>query len=126
MVQSVDNNLYEILNELCRENGIRMGTMFTTLGCSRSVATELKKNRTLTLSMDTIRKIADFFDIPTDVLFGRDKYIEKENGDETCVEVEETAKGYTGLESVLEDARELVELLERAVELGRELASTRF
>ncbi len=62
--------LYETLEALCAERGIRGGRMCTDLGLSKSLMTDLKSGRKKTVSAETARKLAAYFGITVEVLLG--------------------------------------------------------
>ncbi len=71
---------YEIIKQLCDENGIRLSVLASGIGVRNSVFTELKMGRTKKLSVSTLEKIADYFSVPLSLLTGeKDKTDEKQN-----------------------------------------------
>lgn len=63
---------YEIIKQLCDENGIRLSVLASGIGVRNSVFTELKMGRTKKLSVSTLSKIADYFEVPLSLLTGDD------------------------------------------------------
>ena len=63
------SKLYEIIESLCKDNGINITKMCKDTGVSRSSLTDLKKGRSADLSFPTLKKIADYFNVPVDVLY---------------------------------------------------------
>ena len=61
---------YEIIKQLCDENGIRLSVLASGIGVRSSVFTELKMGRTMKLSVSTLNKIADYFEVPLSLLTG--------------------------------------------------------
>lgn len=61
---------YEIIKQLCDEKGIRLSVLATGIGVRNSVFTELKMGRTKKLSVSTLEKIADYFQVPISLLTG--------------------------------------------------------
>ena len=61
---------YEIIKQLCDEKGIRLSVLASGIGVRSSVFTELKMGRTKKLSVSTLGKIADYFDVPLSLLTG--------------------------------------------------------
>lgn len=61
---------YEIIKQLCDENGIRLSVLASGIGVRSSVFTELKMGRTKKLSVSTLNKIADYFEVPLSLLTG--------------------------------------------------------
>lgn len=63
--------LYENINVLCLKKNVTGSKMCTDIGISRNFMTELKYGRKTDASGETIKKIADYFDVSTDeVLYG--------------------------------------------------------
>jgi transcriptional regulator with XRE-family HTH domain len=69
--------LYERLDSLCKERGIKGGRMCTELGLSKSLMTDLKMGRKTGVSAVTAQKIASYFDVSVAYLLG-DEDIKKE------------------------------------------------
>ena len=63
---------YEIIKQLCDENGIKLSVLASGIGVRNSVFTELKMGRTKKLSVSTLSKIADYFQVPLSLLTGDD------------------------------------------------------
>lgn len=61
---------YEIIKQLCDENGIKLSVLASGIGVRNSVFTELKMGRTKKLSVSTLSKIADYFEVPLSLLTG--------------------------------------------------------
>ena len=61
--------LYERIEKLCQENGIRPGKLCTQLGLSRSLMTDLKMGRKKNISIETAQKIAAYFGVSVGSLF---------------------------------------------------------
>lgn len=66
-------SLYEILEALCAERGIRGGRMCTDLGLSKSLMTDLKSGRKKTVSAGTARKLAAYFGVSVGYLLGEEE-----------------------------------------------------
>lgn len=85
--------LYDRLDALCKERGIKGGRMCTDLGLSKSLMTDLKNGRKKTVSAITAQKIASYFGVTVGYLLGEE---EKEkpliNGDEELTEYVEMLK----------------------------------
>lgn len=62
--------MYGIIEELCRERGIKPGKMCADLGISRGVMGDLKAGRTKKLSAENIEKVSRYFGVPSDYLLG--------------------------------------------------------
>ena len=67
------NTLYESINVLCNEHGIKPGRMCIDLGISKSIITKLKLNQQKSLNSSTIQKIADYFSVSVDRVMGIEK-----------------------------------------------------
>lgn len=63
---------YDIIKQLCDENGIKLSVLASGIGVRNSVFTELKMGRTKKLSVSTLTKIADYFQVPLSLLTGDD------------------------------------------------------
>lgn len=66
-------NLYERIQTACTKKGITVSAMCLNLGMSKSVMSDLKSGRKKTLAADTVAKIADYLDVSTDFLLGKEK-----------------------------------------------------
>lgn len=58
------------IDKLLKERGISGVKMSDDLGMSRSFMTELRKGRAKSIKIETAQKIADYFGVTTDYLFG--------------------------------------------------------
>lgn len=56
-------NLYESIEALCDQRGIRPGRLCNDLGLSRGLITDLKMGRKKSISAETAQKIAAYFGI---------------------------------------------------------------
>lgn len=65
-------NLYETIDKLCQERGIRPGRLCADLGLSRSLMTDLKMGRKKGVNAETARKIADYLGVSIGYLLGQD------------------------------------------------------
>ena len=86
--------LYERLDALCKERGIKGGRMCTDLNISKSLMTDLKSGRKKGVNAETAQKIASYFDVTVGYLLGEDEQKEKPlvNGDEELTEYLEILK----------------------------------
>ena len=86
--------LYDRLDSLCKERGIKGGRMCTDLGISKSLMTDLKSGRKKTISAITAQKIASYFGVSVGYLLGEEDQNEKPlvNGDEELTEYLEVLK----------------------------------
>lgn len=62
--------LYDLIEELCIKKGVTVTKLCRDCNISRSKLTDYKKGRIKTLSLDTICKIADYFDVSVEYLTG--------------------------------------------------------
>ena len=93
--------LYENINALCKSKGVSGSRMCLDLGLSKSTMSDLKNGRIKGVSIPTAQKIAGYFGISVDELYG----------DETK---KEQPTEYDGL------SEELVELIEVLKELPQD------
>lgn len=63
-------SLYEKINALCAERGIKGGKMCTDLGISKGLLTDLKMGRRSGVSAKTADKIASYFGVTVGYLLG--------------------------------------------------------
>lgn len=64
------HNLYEVIENLCQQKGIRPGQMCNELGLSRGLITDLKMGRKKSVSAQTAQKIAAYFGVSVAYLLG--------------------------------------------------------
>ena len=64
--------LYDRLDSLCKERGIKGGRMCADLGISKSLMTDLKSGRKKTISAPTAQKIASYFGVTVGYLLGEE------------------------------------------------------
>ncbi len=67
---------YNIIKELCDEKGIKLSALAEAVGIGSSVFTELKKGRTKKLSVSTLQKISDYFQVPLSFLTEEDSGVD--------------------------------------------------
>lgn len=72
----VMSELYSRIDRLCKERNINITTMCKDSGASRGSLSDLKFGRKQSLSVDTLTKIASYFNVSVDYLAGKE---EKEN-----------------------------------------------
>lgn len=65
-------NLYERIQFLCQEKGIRPGRLCDELGLSRGLITDLKMGRKKSVSAETAQKIAGYLGVSVAYLLGLD------------------------------------------------------
>lgn len=66
------DNLYEKIEALCAQNGIRPGRLCNDLGLSRGLVTDLKMGRKKSVNAETAQKIASYFGISVGQLLGQE------------------------------------------------------
>ena len=64
--------LYNRIENLCNERGIKITTMCKESGANRASITDLKMGRKQGLSAETLAKIATYFNVSVDYLLGVD------------------------------------------------------
>jgi len=64
-------NLYENIQKLCQEKGIRPGRLCDDLGLSRGLMTDLKMGRKKGLSAATAQRIAAYLGVSVSTLLGQ-------------------------------------------------------
>ena len=64
--------LYETLDLLCKEKGVKGGRMCTDLGISKSLMTDLKNGRKKGINAETAQKIANYFNVSVGYLLGEE------------------------------------------------------
>ena len=70
-------NLYETINTLCEEKGIKGAKMCTDTGISKGLLTDLKMGRRTGVSAVTAQKIASYFGVSVGYLLGEEEKEEK-------------------------------------------------
>ena len=66
------DNLYESIEALCTQRGIRPGRLCNELGLSRGLITDLKMGRKKSVNAETAQKIAAYFGISVGQLLGQE------------------------------------------------------
>ena len=66
------SNLYNRIEELCKENNESITTMCKESGASRASLSDLKVGRKQSLSAETLSKIANHFGVSVDYLLGKE------------------------------------------------------
>ena len=66
-------NLYERINTLCRDKGVKGGTMCSEIGISKGLLTDLKMGRRTGVSAVTAQKIASYFGVSVGYLLGEEE-----------------------------------------------------
>lgn len=65
-------DMYKTIDELLAKKGVSGAKMASDLGMSRSFLTELRKGRAKSVKLETAQKIADYFDVPVEILLGEE------------------------------------------------------
>ena len=65
-------NLYETIQNLCQEKGVRPGRMCDELGISRGLMTDLKMGRKKSVNAQTAQKIASYLGVSVAQLLGQE------------------------------------------------------
>lgn len=65
-------NLYETIQTLCQNRGIRPGRLCDDLHLSRGLMTDLKMGRKKTVNAETAQKIAGYFGVSVGRLLGQE------------------------------------------------------
>ncbi len=64
------NDIYQNIEALCKEKGIRPSTLATAAGVSRSILSDLKSGRSRSLSAGNLSRIAAYFGVSVERLLG--------------------------------------------------------
>ena len=86
------SDLYNRIEELCKEKNESITTMCRASGVSRASLSDLKMGRNQTLSAETLSKIAAHFGVSVDYLLGKKNEKPLINGDEELTEYVEMLK----------------------------------
>lgn len=62
--------MYDLIEELCYKKGINVTTLCKECAIPRSTLTDYKKGRVKSLSLNTLTKIADYFEVELSYLCG--------------------------------------------------------
>lgn len=79
------NDLYENIQSLCQEKGIRPGFLCSELGLSRGLMTDLKMGRKKGINAQTAQKIAAYFGVSVGYLLGQEEEAAQDILDEVDV-----------------------------------------
>ena len=71
--------LYDRIKSLCKEKGVSASRMCLDLGLSKSTMSDMKSGRKKGVSAETALKIAEYFGMTVDELYGREPLINEEN-----------------------------------------------
>jgi len=69
--------LYERIQSLCKSKGVSGSRMCVDLGLSKSTLSDMKSGRKSGVSIPTAQKIAGYFGISVDELYGKEEQKEK-------------------------------------------------
>lgn len=109
-------NLYRNIEKLCNEKGIDVTTMCREAGVSSGSLSDLKTNRISSLSLKTINKIADYFQISVDEIQGKNSPV-KENK-KTAKQDEKIILLARHLEEIPEsDRKQLINTFQNTIDL---------
>lgn len=75
------SDLYNRIEELCKENNKSITTMCKESGASRASLSDLKVGRKQSLSAETLSKIAVYFGVTVDYLLGKENKKAPTNGE---------------------------------------------
>lgn len=85
-------NMYEIIEFLCKERGIKIATLSREAGISKSTLSELKMGRSQSLSAKNINKVASYFNVTSDYLLTMSNYTFPDEWEPDCMEDWQNAK----------------------------------
>ena len=63
--------IYDRIEELCKESGISVTALCNSCAIPRASLSDYKNGRTQSLSADTLAKIAEYFGVSVDYIYGR-------------------------------------------------------
>ena len=75
-------NLYENIQSLCEKRGVTVSGMCVAIGKSKSTLSNLRNGRSDTLAMRTAQLIADYLQVPLDVVLHGEKEAPAAESDE--------------------------------------------
>lgn len=100
--------LYEKIQALCKSKGVSGSKMCLDLGLSKSTMSDLKNGRIKGVSVPTAQKIAGYFGITVDELYGEESKKEKPTVQEDDGLTENQRKLMQFAKSVPDDKAEMV------------------
>ncbi len=62
--------IYERIEKMCKEKSVNITAMCKACGVPRATLTDYKKGRIQSLSAKTLKKIAEYFEVSVDYLYG--------------------------------------------------------
>lgn len=65
------SEIYERIEELCKKSGINVTVLCHECGIPRASLSDFKNGRKKSLSADTLSRIADYFGVSVDYLYGK-------------------------------------------------------
>ncbi len=77
------STIYQRIEELCQKKGVNVTTLCRESGIPRASLSDYKSGRKKSLSLDTLSKIADYFGVSVDYLYGGEAPVP----DEECLKV---------------------------------------
>ena len=72
-------DLYNRIEDLCKEKGVNITLMCKECKIPRASLSDYKYGRKKTLSADTLMKIAEYFSVSVDYLYGKDSKTAREH-----------------------------------------------
>lgn len=113
-------DLYEKIEVLCRERGVKVGKMCADIGMYRSMMSDLKNGRKNKLEASTLQKIADYFGVSVDYLISEDKKAPSAfGGGMNDAQLKFALWGTTDItDEILEDVRRFAKFAEEQEKLG--------
>lgn len=106
------SNLYNNISELCEKRGIKGYKLCKDTGIRPSVLTDLKMGRKQGINAETALKIADYFEITVEELYGTEKEKPAIKDDELS---DDEIKFLSIVRQLPQDKRELVEALAKSL-----------
>lgn len=67
--------LYNRIDKLCKEKGIKGGKMCADIGMSKGILTDLKMGRQTSISSNNAQKIASYFGVTVGYLLGEEETV---------------------------------------------------
>lgn len=87
------STIYENISALCEKHGVSGAAMCREVGVGKSLLTSLKSGRTSSINSTTAKKIADYFGVSVDVIFGEESYLSEEDSKIICKNIYDACQG---------------------------------
>ena len=100
------DTLYNRITQLCKEKGVSGSRMCLDVGLSKSTMSDLKNGRIKGISVPSAQKIAGYFGISVDELYGVEEQKNKPINDDRLTEGQKRL--YKFVENIPDDKVELV------------------